>query len=159
MAAIFYRRQSFCDEAAVSHILRSSRLASRPPVIFVPSQPYSGYVAAPGTIVLSPHRTSMPHNRKTDFKIISFQRDIAGKINGDGEAATPHLEFWRRRPSATSAVLSDENFRKLSGKFPETFRKVSGNFARESFHCGKFPKRGFCADLARLRPNLQLIST
>jgi hypothetical protein len=41
----------------------------------------------------------------------------------------------------------------------ENFRKVSGNFARESFHCGKFPKRGFCADLAGLRPNLQLIST
>jgi hypothetical protein len=71
----------------------------------VPSQPYSGYVAAPGTIVLSPHRMSMLHSRKADLKIISFERDIAGKINSDGGAATPHLEFWPRRPSATSAVL------------------------------------------------------
>jgi hypothetical protein len=43
------RRQSFCDEAAASHILRSSRLASRLQVMFVPSQPCSGYVTAPGT--------------------------------------------------------------------------------------------------------------
>jgi hypothetical protein len=45
-AAIFCRRQSFCDEAAANQILRSSRLASRQPVIFVPGQPYSSCVAA-----------------------------------------------------------------------------------------------------------------
>jgi hypothetical protein len=55
--------------------------------------------------VLSPQRMSVLHSRKTDLMIISFERDIAGKINSDGGAATPHLEFWPRRPSATSAVL------------------------------------------------------
>jgi hypothetical protein len=32
---------------------------------------------------------------------------------------------------------SDENFRKVSGKIPESFRKVSGNFRKIS---GKFPE-------------------
>jgi hypothetical protein len=52
-------------------------------------------------------------------------------------------------------------FRRIFNRKPvmKISGNVSGNFARESFHCGKFPKRGFCADLARLRPNLQLIST
>jgi hypothetical protein len=35
--------------------------------------------------VLSPHRMSMLHSRKADLMIISFERDIAGKINSDGE--------------------------------------------------------------------------
>jgi hypothetical protein len=42
--------------------------------------------------VLSPHRIirmSMLHSRKADLKIFSFERDIAGKINSDGGAATP----------------------------------------------------------------------
>jgi hypothetical protein len=47
--------------AAASHFVMTpppaifcGRLASRPPVIFAPSQPYSGYVAAPGTICTTP---------------------------------------------------------------------------------------------------------
>jgi hypothetical protein len=68
------------------------------------SQPYSGYVAAPKTIVLSSHHMPVLHSRKADLRIISFERNVAGKINSDRGAATPHMEFWPRRPSATSAV-------------------------------------------------------
>lgn len=35
--------------------------------------------------VLTPHRMSMLHSRKADLMIISFERDIADKINSDGE--------------------------------------------------------------------------
>jgi hypothetical protein len=89
-----------------------------------------------------------------------------GRINLQEEYSNPILagtcsvhQYVNQLDSQVSFKLHLHLMMKISGNFPESFRKVSGNFARESFHCGKFPKRGFCADLARLRPNLQLIST
>jgi hypothetical protein len=50
----------------------------------------------------------MLHSRKADLKIFSFERDIAGKINSDGGAATPRFGILAQK------AVGDFSYTKLN---------------------------------------------
>ena len=56
---------------------------------------------------LTPHRMPMLHSRKADLILISYERELAGKLQSDGQLIREisNLECWTRRPSTIAAAV------------------------------------------------------